>query len=64
MENFDDENEFIVEGDDSGIKKREVLVKNRLLKELRGHLTEEDMIALKKVKTKLYGHLNIDKLAQ
>ena len=38
MENYDGESMFVVEGDDSGIKKRDVLVKNRLIKELRGYV--------------------------
>jgi hypothetical protein len=32
-------------------------------KNLRGHLQEEDFVNIKKMQTRIYGHLNIDKLA-
>lgn len=62
IEVLDDENDNIIEGDDSGIKERTVLKKDRLMTKLRGYLGEEDHLQLKQLQTKIYGHLNIEKL--
>lgn len=62
IETYDNENEHVIEGDQSGFYKRTVLPKDRMLTRLRGYLCEEDYTKLHKLKNVLYGHFNIDKL--
>lgn len=60
---WDDQTAHIIDGGPHGKLSRQILPKQRWNSQLRGHVTEADLAQLEKMKSKLYGHINIDKLS-
>jgi hypothetical protein len=58
---MDSQSAFIVDSSEP-MSLRQPAIKDKLTGNLRGHITPQDVTALHKVRSKLYGHMNIGML--